>query len=95
MFVFLVPILSPKKPYNFTLTISTTLPLAYSEVKVDYWGNIIGELVHMLAANITRGQPSYIGPFLFHLYEHENCSQMKNKPNGPGIRLCGSSRPPT
>ena len=36
------------------------------------WGNIIGELVHKLATNIKRGQPSYIGTFLFHLYAHRN-----------------------
>ena len=31
---FLVPILSPKKPYNVTLTLASTLFLAYSEKKV-------------------------------------------------------------
>jgi hypothetical protein len=28
--------------------------------------------VHKLATNTKRGQPSYIGPFLFHLYAHGN-----------------------
>jgi hypothetical protein len=34
MLVFLVPIFSPEKPYNITLTLATTLLLAYSEKKV-------------------------------------------------------------
>jgi hypothetical protein len=48
------------------------LLLAYSDKKVVNWGNIIGELVHKLPTNTKRGQPSYIGPFLFHLYAHRN-----------------------
>ena len=68
MLVFLLPIFSLEKPYNITLTFATTLLLAYSEKKVVDWGSIIGELVHKLATNIKRGQPSYIGPFLFNLY---------------------------
>ena len=52
---FLVPILSPEKPYNITLTLATTLLLAYSEKKVVDWGSIIGELVHWLATNTKRG----------------------------------------
>jgi hypothetical protein len=72
MLVFLVPIFSPEKPYNITLTIATTSFLAYSEKKVVDWGSIIGEFVHKLTTNTKRGQPSYIGPFLFHLYAHGN-----------------------
>ena len=72
MLAFLVSILSPEKPYNITLTLVTTLLLAYSEKKVVDWGSIIGELVYRLVANTNRGQPSYIGHFLFHLYAHRN-----------------------
>jgi hypothetical protein len=72
MLAFLVLIFSPEKPYNITLTLATTLFLAYSEKKVVDWGSIIGELVHRLATNTKRGQPSYVGPFFFHLYAHEN-----------------------
>ena len=72
MLAFLVPIFSPEKPYNITLTLTTTLLLAYSEKKVVDWERIIGELAYKLATNIRRGQPSYIGPFLFHLYAYGN-----------------------
>jgi hypothetical protein len=72
MLAFLVPILSPEKPYNITFTLATTLLLACSEKKVVDWGSIIGELVHRLATNTKRGQPSYIGHFFFHLYAYEN-----------------------
>ena len=72
MLAFLVPIFSPEKPYNIILTLATTLLLAYSGKKVVDWGSIIGELVHKLATNTKRGLPSYIGPFLYHLYAHGN-----------------------
>ena len=42
------------------------------EKKVVDWESIIGELVHKLATNTKRGQPSYIGFFLFHFYAHGN-----------------------
>jgi hypothetical protein len=72
MLVFLVPIFSPEKPYNITLTLATILLFAYSKKKVVDLGSIIEELVHKLATNTKRGQPSYIGYFLFHLYAHGN-----------------------
>ena len=72
IFAFIVLIFSLEKPYNITLTLATTLLLAYSEKKVVDWETIIGELVHKLAANTKHGQPSYIGSFLFHLYAHGN-----------------------
>ena len=71
MLVFLVHIFSPEKSFNITLTFAITLLLAYSEKKVVDLGSIIRELVHKLATNTKRGQPSYIGPFLYHLYVHE------------------------
>jgi hypothetical protein len=95
MLAFIVPIFSPEKPYNITLTLATTLLLAYSEKKVVDWRNIIGELVHKLATNTKRGQPSYIGHFLFHVYAHGNLRLTKRKPNGYRISSCGSSRLPT
>ena len=67
-----MPIFSPKKPYNITLTLVTTLFLAYSEKEVVDWENIIRELVYKLATNTKRGQPSFIGHFLFHMYAHGN-----------------------
>ena len=70
MLVLLVPILCPEKPYNIILTLATTLLYGYFVV-MD-WGSIIGKLVHKLATNTKRGQPSYIGPFVFDLYAHEN-----------------------
>ena len=72
MLAFLVLILSTEKPYNVTLTLATTLVLAYSKKRVVDWESTIGELVHRLATNTKRGQPSYIGHFLFHPYRHGN-----------------------
>ena len=69
---FLVPIFSLEKPYNIIFTLTTTLLLAYSEKKVVNWRSIIGELVHKLTTNTKRGQLSYIGPFLYHMYAYGN-----------------------
>ena len=72
MLIFLVHIFSTEMPYNITLTLATTLLLAYSEKKVVDWGIIIGELMHKLATNTKRDQPSYIEHFLFYIYAHGN-----------------------
>lgn len=72
MLAFLVLILSPEKPYNITLTLVTTLLLAYSEKKVVDWKNISGKLVHKMVANTKRGQLYYIGHFFFHFYAQVN-----------------------
>ena len=69
---FLVPILSLKKFYNVTLILATTILLSFSGERVVDWGSIVGEVVHKLATATKRRLPSYIGPFLFHLYKHEN-----------------------
>ena len=66
----MVHIFSPEKSFNITLTLAITLLLAYSEKKVVDLGSIIRELVHKLATNTKRGQPSYIGPFLYHMYAY-------------------------
>jgi hypothetical protein len=79
LLAFLVSILCPEKSYNLILTLANTLLLAYSKKKVVDWENIIGELVHKLAANTKRGQPSYIGHFFFHLYKHKNLLTDKQK----------------
>ena len=52
--------------------LATTLLFAYSKKKVVNWRSIIKELVHRLATSTKRGQPSYIGHFLFQLYAYKN-----------------------
>ena len=86
MLAFLVSILSPEKPYNITLTLAITLLLAYSEKKVVDWGSIIGELVHRLATNTKRRQPSYVGLLLFYLYAHKNLLTDEEETQWTGIR---------
>jgi hypothetical protein len=79
MLTFIIPILSPEKPYDVTFTLATTLFFAYSEKNVMDWESTIGELVHKLAANTKRGHPSYIDHFLFHLYKYENLFTYEEK----------------
>ena len=51
------------------------------------WGSIIGELVHRFAANTKHGQPSYIEPFFFHLYAHENLLTDKMETQWTGHKI--------
>ena len=92
MLAFLVPIFSPEKPCNITFTLATTLFLAYSEKKILDWESIIGELVHKLATNTKCGQPSYIGPFVFHLYAHGNLVTNEKRTQRTCVNSCGSSK---
>ena len=70
MLAFLVPILNPEKPYSLTRTLASTLLMAFSEERVVDWSQILRDLVQRLVLAARRGQPTYVGPFLFHLYHH-------------------------
>jgi hypothetical protein len=69
---FLVPILNPEKPYNITLTLASTIFLSFAGERMVDWGHLVGDQVHKLASITKRGLPTYIGPFLFHLYDQQN-----------------------
>ena len=70
LFSFLVPILCPEKVYTVTLTLASTIFLSLERKKPVDWAVIIHELVQRLVGAARRGQPSYVSPFLFHLYRH-------------------------
>ena len=79
MLAFIVSIFSPKKPYNITLTLAKPCFLHIPKNNMVDWRSIIGELVHKLATNTKRGQPSYIGPFIFHIYAHDKNSGCRGR----------------
>jgi hypothetical protein len=68
MLEFLMPILNPEKPKRISLTMANTLFGAMSGVRPVNWGLLIHEVVARAIPNIGR-KPSYLSPFLLHLYK--------------------------
>ena len=69
---FLKPILYPAKPKRISLTMANTLFGALSGVRPVNWGLFIHEIVGRALPNIGR-KPSYLSPFILHLYKHFDC----------------------
>ena len=69
---FLMPILYPEKPKRISLTMANTLFGALSGVRPVNWGLLIHEIVGRAIPNIGR-KPSYLSPFILHLYKHFDC----------------------
>jgi len=69
---FLMPILNPEKPKRISLTMANTLFGAMSGVRPVNWGLLIHEVVARAIPNIGR-KPSYLSPFLLHLYRRYEC----------------------
>ena len=72
MLEFLMPIINPEKPKRISLTMANTLFDAFSGVRPVNWGLMFHEVVGRAIPNI-RWKPSYLSPFLFHLYKHYDC----------------------
>ena len=69
---FLMPILNPNKPKRISLTMANTLFGAMSGVRPVNWGLIIHEVVGRALPHIGR-KPSFLSPFILHLYQHFDC----------------------
>ena len=69
---FLLPILNPDKPKRISLTMANTLFGAMSGVRPVNWGLIIHEVVGRALPHIGR-KPSFLSPFILHLYQHFDC----------------------
>ena len=69
---FLLPILYPEKPKWISLTMANMLFGALSGVRPVNWGLLIHEVVGRAIPNIGR-KPSYLSPFILHLYKHYEC----------------------
>ena len=70
---FMMPILHPEKPKRVTLTVANTLFRAISGVRPVNWRVIIHEIVARGISQIGK-KPSYISPFIMHLYEYHHCT---------------------
>jgi hypothetical protein len=69
---FFMPILNPEKPKRISLRMVNTLFGAMSGVRPVNWGLLIHEVVARAIPNIGR-KPSYLSPFLLHLYRRYEC----------------------
>jgi hypothetical protein len=69
---FLMPIFNPEKPKRISLTMANTLFGAMFGVRPVNWGVLIHEVVARTIPNIGR-KPSYLSPFLLHLYRRYEC----------------------
>ena len=72
MLEFMMPILNPEKPKQIILTMANTLFGALSGVRPVNWGLIIHKIVTRGISKIGR-IPSYISPFIMHLYAYHGC----------------------
>ena len=70
-----MPILNPEKPKRITLTMANTMFGAMSGVQPVNWGMLIHEVVGRAIPHIGR-KPSYLSPFILHLYKHYECIRM-------------------
>ncbi len=67
---FLVPILHPEKPSYVTLSLASTILSVFDGTRKLDWGKVIRDLVLRLIEVGKRSQPTYVCPFIFHLYHH-------------------------
>ena len=70
---FLMPILNPEKPKRITLTMANTLFGALFGVWQVNWVVLIHKVVSRAIPYIGR-KPSYLSPFIMHLYQHYECA---------------------
>jgi hypothetical protein len=71
MLEFLLPILNLDKPKRISFTMANTLFGAMFGIKPMNWGLIIHEVVGRALPHIGR-KPSFLSPFILHLYQHYN-----------------------
>ena len=71
-----MPILNPDKPKSITLTMANTLFGALSKVRPVNWGMLIHKVVSRAIPYIGR-KPSYLPPFIMHLYAHYGCTTIE------------------
>jgi hypothetical protein len=72
MLEFLMPILNPEKPKRIFLTMANTVFGAMFGVRPVNWGLLIHEVIGRAIPHIGR-KPSYLSPFLLHLYRRYDC----------------------
>ena len=66
---FLIPILYPKKPTRVTVTVRNTIFGALLGDRPIDWGVLIYDVVAWMVGLVSKGKPTMVCPFMFHLYK--------------------------
>ena len=70
---FVVPITYLEKPGRVTKEVGNTIFGALAGHYKVSWGQLIQEKVGHLVSNLEKGKASLISPYLFHLYQRNEC----------------------
>ena len=66
---FLIPILYPEKPTRVTVTVRNTIFGALLGDRPIDWGVLIYDVVARMVGLVSKGKPTMVCPFMFHLYK--------------------------
>ena len=69
MLEFLIPILYPEKSTRVTVTVENTIFGALMEDRLVDWGLLIYNVVAWMVGLVSKGKPTMVCPFMFHLYK--------------------------
>ena len=69
MLEFLIPILYPEKPTRITVTVENTVFGALMGDQPVDWGLLIYDVVTWMVGLVSKGKPTMVCPFMFHLYK--------------------------
>ena len=66
---FLIPILYPEKPTRVTVTVRNTVFGALLGDQLVDWGLLIYDVVAQMVELVSKGKPTMVCPYMFHLYK--------------------------
>ena len=66
---FLIPILYPEKPTRVIVTVGNTVFGALLGDRPVDWGLLIYDVVARMVGLVSKGKPTMVCPFMFHLYK--------------------------
>ena len=66
---FLIPIMYPEKPTRVTVTVGNTMFGALLGDRPVDWGLLIYDVVIWMVGLVSKGKPTMVCPFMFHLYK--------------------------
>ena len=66
---FLISILYPEKPTRVTMTVGNTMFGALIGDRPMDWGLLIYDVVTRMVGLVSKGKPTMVCPFIFHLYK--------------------------
>ena len=66
---FLIPIMYPEKPTWVTVTVGNTVFGSLLGDRPVDWGLLIHDMAAWMVELVSKGKPTMVGPFMFHLYK--------------------------